>query len=318
MPMVRRNEPMSTWEDGDFVQGFALVNRKEQRLDRKGREYLDLELADAASVINAKIWPDALEQGGEFGDKDFVFFKGTVRAFRDQLQLTVDHCRRARDGEEDFDEALLVPSAPEPIEELWQRLAAIYPAAVGRAPLKRLAEEALRRHGEDLRVHPAAKSIHHAYRGGLLEHVVTMAELTLRVCAQYADLDRDLMLLGVLFHDLGKIVEIGAMPRNDYTLRGQLVGHVVIGHGMLGECCAAIDGFPEDLHLHLAHLVLSHQGRGEYGSPKEPVTPEAVALHAIDDLDAKLNQLRTARRRDGGGLQFLKGFGRTVYLDTPP
>ena len=158
--------------------------------------------------------------------------------------------------------------------------------------------------------------MHHAYRGGLLEHVVSMAELAAAVCGHYRELDRDLMLLGVLFHDLGKLRELGAMPANDYTLEGRLVGHVVLGRDLLRERCAAIPEFPDDLRLLLEHLVLSHQGKKEFSSPVEPMTPEAVALHFIDDLDAKLNQLRIARESSPGML-YHRGLARYVYLPPP-
>jgi HD domain len=181
--------------------------------------------------------------------------------------------------------------------------------------LRRLAREALAVHGPALREHPAAKSMHHAYRGGLLEHVVSMAELAVLLAQHYRELDRDLLLIGVLFHDLGKIHELGAMPANDYTLPGRLVGHVVMGRDLLRERCAAIEGFPADLKLLLEHMVLSHQGKKEFASPVEPMTPEALALHFIDDLDSKLNQLRLSREA-GGGVLFHRGFGRYVYL--PP
>ena len=317
MPTVRLHEPMSTWEDGDFVQAFALVNRKERRQDKKGREYLDLELVDATGSVPGKAWPDSPALDAAFDEKQFVLFKGTVRLFKDTLQVNLDFCRRINDHdrkEGGFDEADYVPTTAEDIGELSRRLEAIYPGALEREPLKRLAEETLKRFGERLREHPAAKTIHHAYRGGLLEHVVSMAELGIKVCDQYPDVDRDLVLAGVLFHDLGKIFELGPMPVNDYTFEGQLVGHVVIGHRMLLECCAAVDSFPKELRLHLEHLVLSHQGRREYGSPTEPSTIEAFVLSFIDDLDSKLNQLRQARRQ-GGGVQYVRGLGRSIFLD---
>jgi len=135
-----------------------------------------------------------------------------------------------------------------------------------------------------------------------------------KVASHYRELDLDLLLLGVLFHDLGKIRELGAMPVNDYTVEGRLVGHVVIGRDLLVERCAAIPDFPRDLQVQLEHLVLSHQGKKEYSAAVEPMTSEALVLHFIDDLDAKVNQLRLARER-GSGLQFMKGLGRYFYLD---
>ena len=318
MPIVRINEPIAAWQDGDFAQGFALVSRREIRQDRKGRDYVDLDLTDASATMGAKIWPDSPAIRQEFGEKDFVAFKGSVRQYRDQLQVNLDECRRVKKGDREngFDEALLIPTTPAGIEPLWQRFGEIYPGAIERPELQLLTEELIRRHGEALREHPAAKSIHHAYRGGLLEHVVTMAELASDVCARYAELDRDLMLLGVLLHDLGKLREIGAMPANDCTLEGQLVGHIVLGQNLLHDACAALDGtVPRQLEMHLEHLILSHHGRREWGSPVEPATPEALALHAIDNLDSKLAQLRGVRRSEGSGMHFLRPMGRSIFFD---
>ncbi len=320
MPIVRRNEPISSWEEGDFVQGFALVSRRELRQDRNGRDYLDLELADATGNIGAKVWPDSPAIKARYEEKGFVTFKGTVRQFRDRLQLNLDYCREVKDEDRNngFDPALLIPSTPEDIDDLQRRLEAIYPGALQRPMLQRLATEAGRRYGAALHEHPAAKTIHHAYRGGLLEHVVSMAELALQLAEHYGDLDRDLLLLGVYFHDLGKLREIGAMPANDYTLEGQLVGHIAIGLEMLRCCAAAVDGFPAELLLHLEHLVASHHGRREFGSPVEPATAEAFVLHALDNLDSKLNQLRGHRRAGAEGMVYIRHLGRSMYFDRPP
>lgn len=317
MGVVRRNEPISTWEEGDFVQGFALLSRKDVRQDRKGRDYVDAELTDSSGHITAKIWPDSPAIKGHYAEKDFVAFKGTVRLYRDQLQFNIDHCREVRDGDRDngFDPEQLIPSTPEDVDDLWRRLEALFPGSIERPPLQRLIQEAQRRYGSQLRVHPAAKRIHHAYRGGLLEHVVKMAELAVDVCRHYPEIDRDLVLLGIYFHDLGKLREIGAMPANDYTLEGQLVGHIVIGVEMLRECSAAGE-VPSDLQLHLEHLIVSHHGRQEWGSPIEPSTPEAFVLHLIDNLDSKLNQLRGLHPADGE-LQYVRALGRTIYLGRP-
>ncbi len=316
MPAVRRNEPIAAWEEGDFVQGFALLRRKDVRQDRNGRDYMDLELCDARSTIRGKVWPDSQALKGKFDESDFVTFKGVVQVYRDHHQLIVEYCRRVKDTDREngFDEAALIPTSPENIDELWRRLTALFPDALERPALQQLAREALRRFGDQLREHPAAKTIHHAYRGGLLEHTTVMAELAVKVCEQYQDIDRDLVLLGVFFHDLGKIRELGQMPNNDYTLSGQLIGHVTIGLTMLQECCAAIDDFPPELKLHLDHLILSHQGRRAYGSPVEPMTAEAFVLHAIDDLDSKLNQLRQARQ-SGSELLYMEPLGRSIFFD---
>jgi 3'-5' exoribonuclease len=319
MPKTLRNAPIREWEAGDNVQGFALLTKKELRQDRNGKSFMDMELVDASGSMIAKIWSDSPALNSRFEVHQFVAFRGSVKNYRDQLQVTIDECREAVDGDRHygFDESKLIPSTREDIDDLWRRLERIYTEDVERPVMRRLAAETLAIHGKALREHPAAKAMHHAYRGGLLEHVVSMAELGGLVCGHYRELDRDLVLLGVLFHDLGKLRELGAMPVNDYTLEGRLIGHVVIGRDLLIERCAAIPGFPDDLRMLLEHMVLSHQGKKEFASPVEPMTPEALALHFIDDLDSKINQLRAAREASTG-MQFHRGFGRYVYLPTLP
>jgi 3'-5' exoribonuclease len=319
MARVLRNAPIRSWESGDAVQGFALLTKKEQRQDRNGKSYMDLEVADSSGSMVAKIWADSPAMQGNFEVHRFIAFRGTVKSYREQLQLSIDDCREANDEDRryGFDESELIPSTREDIDDLWQRLVRLLEEKVDRPLLRRLARETLTVHGKALREHPAAKSMHHAYRGGLLEHVVSMAELAVRVCDHYGDVDRDMVVLGVLFHDLGKLRELGAMPANDYTLEGRLIGHVVIGRDLLRDRCAAIDGFPGDLQMLLEHLVLSHQGKKEFASPVEPMTPEAVVLHFVDDLDSKLNQLR-ASRESAPSIQYHRGFGRYVYLPPLP
>ncbi|MEA2605166.1 MAG: 3-5 exoribonuclease [Acidobacteriota bacterium] len=317
MAKILRNAPIRTWEAGDNVQGFALLVKKETRQDRNGKTFLDMELADASGSMAAKVWADSPALSARYEPHQFVAFRGSVKNYRDQLQLSIDDCREATEGDRNygFDESKLIPSTREDIDDLWRRLEHLYGDTVERPILRRLAAETLAVHGKALREHPAAKSMHHAYRGGLLEHVVSMAELGFLVCGHYRELDRDLVLLGVLFHDLGKLRELGAMPANDYTIEGRLIGHVVIGRDLLIERCAAIEDFPADLRMLLEHMILSHQGKKEFASPVEPMTPEALALHFIDDLDSKINQLRNLRE-SSPGMQFHRGFGRFVYL--PP
>ena len=314
MPTTKANEPIASFADGDTVTGFALLTKKERRQDKNGRDYLDLELTDASGRIAAKVWSDSRALSGDYAGHDFVAFKGLVHDYRNQLQLNVKDCRQATeaDREHGFDEAALIPSTREDIDDLYTRLETTLLENIERPLLERLVEETLEAHGSALREHPAAKAIHHAYRGGLLEHMVSMLELAVPVCNHYPELDRELVLIGILFHDLGKIRELGAMPANDYTPEGRLVGHIVIGRDLLRERCQAIEGFPPDLLLHLEHLILSHQGRLEFSSPVEPKTPEAFVLHFLDDLDSKLAQLRQARDL-GEDPQWVHGLGRYVY-----
>jgi len=312
LPLPHR--PIAGWQAGDAVHGFALLRRREERRDKGGKPYLDLELADASGAIAGKAWSDSAALGQSFAAGDFVRFRGQVQSYRDQLQVKIDQCRRATEADraEGFDEAQLIPSTKEDPEALWATLDRLL-GSLARADSRALARSALDRHGEALRVHPAAKSIHHAYRGGLLEHTVSMLGLADRVAAHYPELDRDLLLLGVLFHDLGKVIELGRMPGSDYTAAGRLVGHIVLGRDLVREAAAEVAELPAERRLQLEHLVLSHQGRLEYGSPVEPATAEALALAAIDDLDSKLalvRQLRESQR----GFVFVRSMERFVWL----
>lgn len=312
----RKNVPIAEWQDGDRVQGFAFLAAKERRQDRSGNDYLHLELRDATGQIPAKAWSGSQALDGEFEANDFIAFEGSVQSYRDRLQLVVRKCRRAReeDREYGFDEGTLVPSTREDLDDLWERLTDLLGREIRHPALVSLVEETLAAHGEALREHPAAKSIHHAYRGGLLEHVVSMLELAVAVCDHYRRVNRELVLLGVLYHDLGKLLELGAMPANDYTPAGRLVGHVVQGRDLLRDACRAVEEVPGDLQLHLEHLILSHQGRKEWGSPVEPMTREALVLHFLDNLDSKLAQLRQAQRQREG-FHYLRPLGRFVYLE---
>ncbi len=309
-----KQHPIATWKAGDQVSGFALLRRKETRQDRAGKTYLDLELVDASGSIAGKAWSDSAALANRFEAPGFVKFRGQVQSYRDQLQLKVDNCRAASDADrhDGFDESALIPSAKEDLGALWLRLEETLAGNLHRPEARRLAEETLHVYGERLKTHPAAKAIHHAYRGGLLEHVTSMLGLAVRIADHYSELDRDLLLLGVLFHDLGKLQELGAMPANDYTPVGRLVGHIVLGRDLLRERIATIPGFPADLALELEHLVLSHQGKKEFSSPVEPMTKEAFALHMIDDLDSKLAVLRDLADA-GSGFVWARSLERFVW-----
>ena len=315
MSPIVKNQPIATWNAGDSVQGFAFLKRKELRQDQSGKDYLDLELADSSGSITGRAWSDSSALASAFAARGFVKFRGQVQSYRDQLQIKVDQCRPVvpEDAQEGFDESRLVPSTKFDLDDLMRRLEGTLEREVKRPEMRRLATETMAAFGPALRVHPAAKAIHHAFRGGLLEHVVSMIELAVRFADHYPELDRDLLVLGVLFHDLGKLQELGAMPDNEYTPVGRLVGHIVLGRDLVRERAAAIPGFPADLRLQLEHLVLSHQGRKEFSSPVEPMTPEAFVLHCIDDIDSKLAVLR-GMKETGKGFVWARSLERFVWL----
>jgi 3'-5' exoribonuclease len=279
-----KNQPIATWTAGDSVQGFAFLKRKEVRQDKSGRDYLDLELADASGSITGRAWSDSSALASAFAARGFVRFRGQVQSYRDQLQVKIDQCRPvvADDVQDGFDEGLLVPSTKFDLDDLMRRLEETLARELVRPEMRRLATETLALHGAGLRVHPAAKAIHHAFRGGLLEHVVSMLELAVKFADHYPELDRD----------------------------------IVLGRDLVRERAAAIPGFPADLRLQLEHLVLSHQGRKEFSSPVEPMTPEAFVLHALDDIDSKMAVLR-GMKESGKGFVWARSLERFVWLGAP-
>lgn len=313
MGSIRVGAPIAGWKENETVQGFAFLRRKEARTDRNGKTYLDLELADASGSILGRVWADSPALQNEFAAPGFVKFKGTVVSYRGELQLKVDNCRAVRpeDRNEGFDEAALIPTSKIPPAELGERIRSLLDREIERPELRRLVALALERHGQALQVHPAAKSIHHAYLGGLAEHTLSMLELAVKVAEHYPELDRELLLVGSLFHDLGKLLELEPSPSQEYTPVGRLIGHIVLGRDLLRELAREIPDFPPATLLELEHLVLSHQGRNEFGSPVLPMLAEAVALHAIDDLDSKLAQIRAIG--PGQGFVWSRGLERFVW-----
>jgi 3'-5' exoribonuclease len=298
--------------------GFFRCTAKELRTGRSGSEFLILRLQDVSAQITAKIFDDVERYQGEFEAGEFVRVEGTSTIYNGQLQLVVSSIRRvhpAQDRLEGFREDECVLSAPRPIDDMWAELSARV-AAVGDGHLRVLLARLLADHETQLREWPAAQVIHHAYRGGFLEHVVKMAEVGAAVAWAYGA-NGDLVLAGVILHDIGKLQELaydaGAIS---YTREGNLVGHIALGLLLLRETAAGISGFPLDLRTELEHLVLSHHGSREHGSPVEPKTIEAFILAAVDELDARINQVRRAVREDVSDGEFTawnKRLGRVLY-----
>jgi len=280
---------------------FFLCARKERRTDRAGADFLALALQDATGQIPAKTFVDVDAVEREFQAGDFVRVEGrVVRPYR-KLELLIDKIRRIDETEDralGFDAEDYIPSAPRPIEIMWQELQAR--VARARNPwIQRLLASVLDRHADRFRMWPAAMTVHHAYRGGLLEHVLKIAETGESMAAAYGA-DADLLLAGAVLHDLGKLDELSYDGVTSYSRTGNLLGHITIGMLMLREAARAIDGFPDDLLTRLEHMVLSHHGERERGSPVEPMTAEAFILSSLDDLDATLNQVKRHIQDDQG------------------
>ncbi len=272
---------------------FYLCARKDRRTDRAGADFLAVVLQDMTGQIAARVLDGVDAVQNEFGVGDFVKVEGHGNRHHQKLELLIEKIRRvdeAIDRPEGFREEDCIPSAPRPIEEMWQELR----SRVGRAHnpwIRQLLTAVLDRYGERLRIWPAALTVHHAYRGGLLEHVLKLAETGEALAAAYGA-DADLILAGAVLHDLGKIDELSYDGVTSYSLHGNLLGHITIGVMMVREAAGAIGDFPADLQIRLEHMIVSHHGERERGSPVEPMTVEAFILSALDDLDATLHQVR--------------------------
>ncbi len=284
--------------------GFYLCQQKELRSGRNG-DFLSLTLMDATGRISAKVFDDVARQRGEFDEGEFVKVKARASTYNGRLQLVVEHIRRvnaAQDRALGFREEECVPSAPRPIEEMWAELQALV-AGVSSAHLRALLAGVIARHEANLRVWPAAQVVHHAYRGGYLEHTLKIATVGVALARAYGA-NPDLVIAGALLHDVGKLQELAYDGATSYSREGRLLGHITLGAILVRDAALAIDGFPEDLLTEIEHLILSHHGSKDLGSPVEPMTVEAFILAMADDLDAKIHQIRQATTEDAGEGEF--------------
>ena len=271
-----------------------LVQSKEVRQKKSGDLFLSMKLGDRTGVLNAVMWDNVPAVAEAFKDGDFVDVRGKMQIFNRQHQIVVHKLTVL--AEDDVFLGDFIPHTKCDIEELYSGLLALI-EAFSDPHLKRLMA-AIFNDSEFAALYkraPAASGMHHARIGGLLEHVASLMRLAKAVAGNYEDIDADLLACGVLMHDVGKIFELSSERTFEYTDEGRLLGHIPIGSAWLGSRCDEIDGFPPRLKTLLQHMVISHHGEREYGSPQEPMFPEALALHLIDNLDAKLEIMRSAR-----------------------
>ena len=272
-------------------EGFLLVRSADQRTGGNGAKYLDLNLTDRTGEVNAKVW-DGNTPCPAPGS--VIKVRGTTLEYNGRLQLRVERIRAMAEGDP-VDLSLLAPCAPEAPETMLQEL---YDAADGftSEPLKRITREMLDRFREKLLYYPAAQRIHHAERGGLLHHTTGMLRLAKAILTQYTWLNADLLLAGVILHDLCKTEEMDSNEMGvvrDYSREGLLLGHLVLGVNRIQEAANRL-GISGEPVLLLQHMMLSHHGEAEFGSPRKPMFPEAEALHWVDLLDARMNEMQTA------------------------
>ena len=295
-------------------EGFLLVRSAEKRKDSKGSDYVDMNLTDRTGEINCKIWNwDPSQSAPETGST--VKVRGLVQEYNGRLQLRIEKWRAATE-EDPVDMNALVPCAPRKPEDMMGEIRAAVDSFADE-DLRKLTGEMLAMAGESLRWFPAAQRMHHAERSGLLHHTTDMLRAARALTEIYPWLNRDLLFAGVIIHDLGKIEEMKSDQAGnvtDYTKDGQLLGHLVRGITNLNRA-AEKTGVKGEALLLLEHMLLSHHGESEYGSPKPPMFPEAEALHWIDILDARMNTMKTAvdKTPPGSFSEKIYSLDRRVY-----
>jgi 3'-5' exoribonuclease len=288
--------------DGDSVEEVFLVTDKQLRANRNGNLYLQLELRDRTGAISARLWNAGEHLFRSFEAGDFLLVKGKVQLFQGALQMILSHLDRV--APEKVETADFLPHTEKDVSKLYERL---------RSQLTKLSNPHLRALAECFLMDqefvqafcrcPAGIRNHHAYVGGLLEHVVTLLDAADRLAPLYPEVDRDLLAMGIFLHDIGKVRELSYDRSFSYSDEGQLIGHLVIGVEMLNDRVKGVsdltgEPFPTELLLRLKHMILSHHGTHEFGSPRLPMTPEAIALHHLDNLDAKVHSFARDIRDD--------------------
>jgi 3'-5' exoribonuclease len=278
--------------EGDVTRDIYLCKQVQSLVAKTGKNYLSITLQDKTGVLDAKVWD--VTSGGidDFDALDYIYVEGDVTVFQGTLQLKCRRIRKCR--EEEVDQSDYLPFSRFDIESMYKKLLE-YVSEVKQPHLRKLLESFFVEDAEFInrfKKHSAAKSVHHGFVGGLLEHTLSVTSLCKVFASQYSILNRDLLLTAALCHDIGKTTELSDMPSNDYTDDGNLLGHIVIGCEMVGEKIRSIDGFPHALGSMLRHCILAHHGEYEYGSPKKPAIAEAIALNFADNLDAKMETMR--------------------------
>lgn len=273
--------------DGEMISEVYLCKNKVVAKTKAGKSYYSMQLQDKTGIIDAKVW-ELNNAIAHFEPMNYIRVDAQVTSFNGALQLNVKRVRVADTGE--YDPADYMPCSGKDIEGMYKELLEII-NKISDVNLKQLLNSFFVEDVEFVKKfknHSAAKSIHHGFIGGLLEHTLSVAKLCCYIADNYPVIKRDLLVASAIFHDIGKVDELSSFPENDYTDEGQLVGHIVMGTMMVGEKIKEIEGFPVTLGNELKHCILAHHGELEYGSPKKPALIEALALAHADNLDAKL------------------------------
>jgi 3'-5' exoribonuclease len=286
-------------QENKVITSSFVVASKQVKPKKNGEPYLALTLADRTGQIEAKMWDNVEEFLDSFEQDDFLKIKGLINRYKNRFQLTIHKLRRLGEAEIDYTDYL--PKTTKDIGELWRTLTE-FVASFQNPHLKALVESFMSdpEIAERYRNAPAAKTLHHAYIGGLLDHVVSLCRSCDLMCRNYPQINRDLLLTGAFLHDIGKIHELTYNRSFSYTTRGQLLGHMIIELEMLQAKLAKFPGFPPETKTLLEHMIISHHGQYDFGSPKLPMFPEALMLHYLDDLDSKMEAIRAHFEREIG------------------
>ncbi|GAC1419298.1 MAG: HD domain-containing protein [Acidobacteriaceae bacterium] len=284
--------------EGAVVTSYFLLSSLSLRDKRgTGEQYLALLLSDKTGSFEARMWDEFASAAATCAEGCYVKAQGQISKYNGRFQITLSRMRLAAESE--IDSSDFVPTTKFNIEEMWAELRG-YVDAFANTDLRGLVFAFLDdpEIGPAYKAAPAAKVLHHAWLGGLLEHVLTLVRVCRATAPFYPEVDPDLLIAGAILHDIGKVRELSWGSSFRYTLEGQIIGHISIAQGMLREKVGALPGFPERLRVLVEHMILSHHGRYEFGSPKLPMTPEALLLSALDDLEAKMQAVRNEFARD--------------------
>lgn len=311
--------PLRSLREGEVFQGHLLALEAAFKTSSRGTEYLELKLGDASGDLKAFLWDvRAVEGDMDLVQPDvFLWVKGAVGSYNGRLQMKLDKVRPVADDQVgDLSHFFPVSARPVPdmLAELDGLIAEVRDPWIRRLLEVLLVEDAGRRAA--FAKAPAAKSMHHVCLGGLLEHTLSVARMARLACGHYAEIHPDLVLAGVLLHDLGKTEELTYARSFGYSDAGNLLGHIPMETLWIDRAMAGIEGFPEGLRLHVLHIVLSHHGRLEFGSPVLPKTPEALLVHYLDDLDGKLEGMFRLIREEGGNggwTSYSRALERMIY-----
>ena len=309
-------QTIASLKEGDWVEETYLVTSKQISTAKNGVTYLSLKLADKTGEIDGKLWDNADEVAGKFEREDFVRIKGMAANYQGAMQIKMKALDKVDDSRVDF--ANFIQTSPRNIDDMVKELKTVV-AGMSNGYLKQLLHSFLDDQSffDAFKRAPAAKTLHHNYIGGLLEHVLELITLARDVASHFPSVDRDLLTAGSFLHDIGKVRELSVRKSIEYTTEGRLIGHISLGYEMIAEKIKTISGFPTELALLLKHIMLSHHGEYEFGSPKRPKIQEAIIINYLDDLSAKINNFQATLKKEsvaeGEWTNFSKMHDRYLY-----